>query len=134
MDEKAEVTTVDQYISQYPAEVQERLNQMRITIRAAAPDAAEILSYGMPAYAQEGNLVYFGAAKAHIGFYPTPLGIETFADEFAAYNGNKGSVQFPFDQPLPLDLVRRVTESRVQQNLARAAAKKGKRKNAGSFR
>jgi len=134
VEEKAEITTVDEYISQFPADVQERLRQMRTTIRAAAPDAEEILSYGMPAYRQEGNLVYFGAAKAHIGFYPTPLGVETFADEFAAYNGNKGSVQFPFDQPLPLDLVRRVTERRVEQNLAKAASKKDKRKNKGSFR
>lgn len=134
MDDNAKITTVEQYISQFPAEVQERLNQMRTTIRSAAPDAKEIISYGMPAYAQEGNLVYFGASKGHIGFYPTPLGVETFADEFAAYKGNKGSVQFPFDQPLPLELVRRVTESRVEQNLARAAAKKDKRKNAGSFR
>jgi uncharacterized protein YdhG (YjbR/CyaY superfamily) len=134
VDEKTEITTVDQYIGQFPADVQERLIQMRDTIRAAAPDAQEILSYGMPAYAQAGNLVYFGAAKAHIGFYPTPQGVETFAEEFSAYKGNKGSVQFPNNQPLPLDLVRRVTESRVEQNLAKAAAKKGKGKNSGSFR
>lgn len=134
MKEAEEIQTVDQYIAQYPSDVQERLRQMRTVIRAAAPDAEEILSYGMPAYRQEGNLVYFGAAKTHIGFYPTPLGVETFAKEFSAYKGAKGSVQFPNDAPLPLDLVRRVTESRVEQNLAKAAGKGKKKRPTGGFR
>lgn len=125
---KTPITSVDAYIEQFPAEVQERLNQMRTTIRAAAPDAQETLGYGMPAYVQEGPVVYFGAAKTHVGFYPTPLGVETFADEFARFKGAKGSVQFPNDEPLPLDLVRAVTEKRVEQNLAKAAGKKRKRK------
>ena len=124
MDAKPVITNVDEYIAQFAAPVQERLSQMRAACRAGAPEANEILSYGMPAYYQNGNLVYFGAAKSHIGFYPTPLGVDTFADEFAKYEGAKGSVQFPNDQPLPLDLVTRVTAKRVEQNLAKKPKKK----------
>lgn len=124
MENNEPIRTVDEYIAQFPADVQARLEQMRAACRAGAPEADEIISYGMPAYYQNGNVVYFGAAKKHIGFYPTPQGVESFADEFAKYPGAKGSVQFPHDQPLPLELVTRVTAKRVEQNLARKPKKK----------
>ncbi len=117
---KISFTTIDEYITAFPPDVQEKLEQMRVTIRAAAPDAVEKINYGMPTFAQNGNLVFFGAFKQHIGFYPTPSGIEAFKDELSVYKGAKGSVQFPLDEPLPLDLVRRIVEFRVAENLAKA--------------
>jgi uncharacterized protein YdhG (YjbR/CyaY superfamily) len=119
-------TTIDEYIAAYPPEIQTRLRAMRETIRAAAPDASEKISYGMPTFYFEGNLVYFGVAKNHIGFYPTPNGIEAFQEELAPYKGGKGSAQFPHDQPLPLDLVTRITQYRMEQNRTKAAKKRKK--------
>jgi uncharacterized protein YdhG (YjbR/CyaY superfamily) len=124
---QAAITTVDGYIAQFSPEVQTLLRLMRETIRAAAPDAKEIISYGMPAFAQEGNLVYFAAAKKHIGLYPTSSGVQAFEADLAAYAHSKGAVQFPIDQPLPLDLVTRIVTFRVAENLARAAEKARKR-------
>ena len=100
--------------------MQSVLQTLRQTIHQAAPDAVEKISYGMPTFTLKGNLVHFGAFKTHIGFYPTPSGIEKFKDELAVYKGAKGSVQFPLDEPLPLDLVRRIVEFRVEENLAKA--------------
>ena len=100
--------------------MQSVLQTLRQTIHQAAPDAVEKISYGMPTFTLKGNLVHFGAFKTHIGFYPTPSGIENFKDELAVYKGAKGSVQFPLDEPLPLDLVRRIVEFRVEENLAKA--------------
>jgi uncharacterized protein YdhG (YjbR/CyaY superfamily) len=105
---------------------------MRATIRAAAPDAVEAFSYGMPAFALKGNLVYFGAAKQHIGFYPTPSGITAFQEALASYKGAKGSVQFAHDQPLPLELVAQIVRFRVEENLAAAQAKATKRRGSAS--
>ncbi|MCB0245662.1 MAG: DUF1801 domain-containing protein, partial [Anaerolineae bacterium] len=110
----------DEYISGFPSDVQVVLQTLRQTIHQAAPDAVEKISYGMPTFTLKGNLVHFGAFKTHIGFYPTPSGIEKFKDELAVYKGAKGSVQFPLDEPLPLDLVRRIVEFRVEENLAKA--------------
>ena len=115
--------SVDEYIATFPAEIQAILEEMRSTIRAAAPDAEERISYQMPAFALHGNLVYFAAAKNHIGFYPTSSGIAAFQQELSAYDGSKGAVRFPIGQPLPLDLIRRMVEFRVAENLSRAAAK-----------
>ncbi len=117
-------TTIDEYIAAYPEAVQARLRAMRETIRAAAPDASEKISYGMPTFFYEGNLVYFGVSKNHIGFYPTPNGIEAFQEELAPYKSGKGSAQFPHDQPLPLDLVTRITQYRLEENRAKAAKKR----------
>lgn len=122
--------TIDEYIASFPADVQEILQQIRQTIRQAAPEATEALSYQLPTFKLHGNLVHFGAFKTHIGFYPAPSGVEQFKVELAAYKGAKGSVQFPLDQPMPLDLIRRITEFRVAENLAKAAAKKRKKKSA----
>jgi len=120
-------TTIDQYIAMFPEDVQAVLQQIRATIRAAAPDAVEKISYQMPTFAQNGNLVHFGAFKSHIGFYPVPTGIDAFKDELAVYKQGKGSVQFPLDQPMPLDLITRIVRFRVQENLTKAQAKASKK-------
>jgi len=125
--QKAGFTSIDEYIASFPADVQERLRQMRAVIREAAPEAQEKISYQMPTFFLYGNLVHFAAFKNHIGFYPAPRGIEAFKDELAAYEGAKGSVQFPLDQPLPLDLVRRIVQFRVADQLQNAKAKKSKK-------
>ena len=126
--QKTGFQTIDEYIAACPADVQTRLQALREAIHAAAPEAAERISYGMPAFAQDGILVYFAALKHHIGFYPTPSGIDAFADELASYRSTKGAVQFPLDQPLPLDVVAKVVRFRVEENRARAAARAGKKK------
>ncbi|HEX2912719.1 MAG TPA: DUF1801 domain-containing protein [Chloroflexia bacterium] len=120
---KASFSTIDEYIALFPEEVRALLESVRNTIKAAAPEAEERISYQMPAFAQHGNLVYFAALKDHIGFYPTGSGIEAFKEELAGYKTTKGSVKFPFDQPLPLDLITRIVQLRVSENLARARAK-----------
>ncbi|QQS21865.1 DUF1801 domain-containing protein [Candidatus Saccharibacteria bacterium] len=108
--------TVDDYIGQFHSDVRERLETMRRTIREVSPGAEESMAYGMPAYKLHGKpLVYFAGYKNHIGFYATPNGHETFKTDFAKYKQGKGSVQFPHDQPLPVDLVRRVVVYRVKQ-------------------
>jgi uncharacterized protein YdhG (YjbR/CyaY superfamily) len=108
--------TIDDYIAGYPADVQAILQQIRQTIHETAPEATEAISYGMPTFKLNGNLVHFGAFKNHIGFYPVPSGMEAFKDELAAYKQGKGSVQFPLDKPMPLDLIRRIVEFRVQES------------------
>jgi uncharacterized protein YdhG (YjbR/CyaY superfamily) len=121
--------SIDEYIASFPPDIQARLEAMRATIRAAAPDAEEKISYQMPTFFLKGNLVHFAAFKQHIGFYPAPRGIEAFKDQLSKYKGSKGAVQFPLDQPLPLDLVSRIVRFRVAENLAAAEAKarKGKK-------
>ncbi len=113
--------TVDAYIAGFPDEAQVRLQEVRRTIQQAAPKATEKISYAMPTFVLEGNLVHFAAFKNHIGFYPVPTGIEAFQDELAGYKQGKGSVQFPLDQPLPLALIGRITQFRVNENKQKAA-------------
>jgi uncharacterized protein YdhG (YjbR/CyaY superfamily) len=120
-------TTIDEYIATCAEAVQPLLRELRATIRAAAPDAHEKISYQMPTFALHGNLVHFAAFQHHIGFYPGSSGIAAFAAELAIYKGGKGSVQFPLDQPLPLELVSRIVEYRVAENLENAARKTAKR-------
>jgi len=108
---------IDDYISRYPAEVQQLLQKMRQTITKAAPKAEEKISYGIPALRLEGMLVWFAAFKNHIGFYPGAGAIKIFKEELSSYKAAKGSVQFPFDQPLPLALVSRMVKFRVKQNV-----------------
>ena len=108
----------------FPDDVRTILNQVRQTIRAAAPEAQETINYQMPTFTLNGNLVHFAGFKNHIGFYPTPTGIEAFKDELSAYKGAKGSVQFPLDQPMPLSLIRRMVEYRVRENSERKPRKK----------
>ncbi|MCU0485752.1 MAG: DUF1801 domain-containing protein [Anaerolineales bacterium] len=118
--------TIDEYIAAFPEEVQLRLNEMRAAIRAAAPEAIEKISYQMPTYYLKGNLVHFAAHQRHIGFYPAPSGIEAFKEDLAAYHSAKGSVQFPFDQPLPLELIQKIVQFRVGENFRNAQNKSRK--------
>jgi uncharacterized protein YdhG (YjbR/CyaY superfamily) len=114
--EKKSYTSIDEYMKDLPLEVREKLEQVRATVREAAPEAKEKISYNMPAFTLNGNLVYFAAFKSHIGFYPIPSGIEAFKEELAKYQQGKGSVQFPLDQPMPLDLIRRIVLFRAEEN------------------
>lgn len=121
--EKKTPATVDEYISAYPEDVQQRLQAIRAAVRNAAPEAQEVISYGVPTFQLNGNLVSFGAAKKHIGFYPTPGAVEAFQQQLSAYKGAKGSVQFPFDQPLPLDLIAEIVKFRVEQQQKKKRSK-----------
>ncbi len=114
--------TIDEYIARFPAEVQAHLEAIRRTIREAAPEAQETISYQVPTFTLHGNLVHFAAFKKHIGFYPTPSGIEKFAKQLAKYESAKGSVQLPLDRPMPLALIGKIVKFRVRENLARANA------------
>lgn len=118
--------SVDEYIAGFPEDVQLLLDQVREAIKKAAPMAEEVISYQMPAYKLNGMLVYFAAFSKHIGFYPAASGIAAFKKELSIYKGAKGSVQFPHNKPLPLDLIVRVVEYRVQENLQKAEFKKKK--------
>lgn len=110
-------TTTDEYIAQFPPDVREKLQQMRAVMKEAAPDAVEKISYQMPTFYLNGNLVHFAAYARHIGFYPAPSGIEAFKEELSQFKGAKGSVQFPLDQPLPMDLISRIVRFRVTENM-----------------
>ena len=118
---------IDEYIAGFPEEIQEILQKIRMTIREEAPGAEEAIKYQIPTFILKGNLVHFAAFKNHIGFYPTPQGIEEFAAELAPYVSGKGSAQFPLDKPIPFDLIRRIVKLRVEKNLAKAEAKRKKR-------
>lgn len=115
--EKDNIQSIDEYIAQFPADVQGKLIEFRRVIIEAAPDATEKISYEMPTFFLHKNLVRFAAFKNHIGFYPAPSGIEAFKDELTAYKTSKGAIQFPIDKPLPLDLIARITAFRVAENL-----------------
>lgn len=118
---------IDKFIAAYPEEVQTVLNKVRATIREAAPGADETINYGIPTFTLNGNLVHFSAFKTHIGFYPTPSGVEKFKKELSKYEGAKGSVKFPLDQPIPYELIEKIVKFRVKENLAKAEAKKRKK-------
>ena len=111
--------TIDEYISAFPSDVQEALNAVRSCIAEAAPEAEQTINYGIPTFKLNGNLVHFAGYKGHIGFYPAPSGIEAFKEQLSIYKGAKGSVQFPLDQPIPLDLIRKITLFRKQENLTK---------------
>lgn len=108
------------YISQFPPDVQEKLNALRSAVLSVAPDAVEKISYGIPTFYLNGNLVHFAAYRHHIGFYPGASGIEQFQGELGGYKRSKGTVQFPLDGPLPLELVRRITAFRLSENRSNA--------------
>ena len=118
---------IDDYIAGFPDDVQVILQKIRMTIKKAAPNAEETIKYQMPTFTLQGNLVHFGAFKKHIGFYPVPTGIEAFKDELSVYEGGKGSVKFPLDKPMPYDLISKIVQFRVQENLKNAEAKKKKK-------
>ncbi len=115
--------SIDEYILQFPLEVQEILKTLRNVIRESAPDAEEKISYQMPTFALHGNLVHFAAHKNHIGFYPTPSAIEAFKNELSEYKGAKGSVQFPYSKPIPYELIKKIVEFRVDENIKQAKSK-----------
>jgi len=119
---------IDGYISQFPADVQAVLEQLRATIRHAAPEAKETISYMMPAFKQHGILVYFAAWKKHVGLYPPISGDKALEKAVAPYAGPKGNLQFPLDEPIPYDLIERIIKLRVKQDTAKAAARRKKRK------
>jgi len=122
------INNIDEYISSFPKEIQILLEQIRTTVRQAAPDAEEAIKYAMPTFVLNGNLVHFAAFKNHIGFYPVPSGIEAFKKELSVYKGAKGSVQFPLNKPMPLGLITKIVEFRVQENLEKTLKKKTKTK------
>ena len=123
-----QILNTDSYIAGFPEETGNLLKQLRETIIRAAPDAEEVISYQMPAYRYYGMLVYFAGYKKHIGFYPGASGIATFKNELSGYKGAKGSVQFPLNKPLPLELISKIVNFRVHQNLEKASAKAEKKK------
>ena len=110
-------STIDEYIVLFPKEIQEKLREIRRVIHETAPEATEKISYQMPTFFLNGNLVHFAAFKNHIGFYPAPTGLDTFKEEIDQYPHSKGAVQFPFDRPIPFDLVRRIVVFRREENL-----------------
>lgn len=118
--------SIDEYIAACPQELQPTLQELRATIRAAAPDATERMSYRMPAFYQNGDLVYFALFKEHIGFYPTGEGIEAFKKELSKWPGSKGAVQFPIGKPLPLKLITRIVKHRVAVNTPQSEGKRKK--------
>jgi uncharacterized protein YdhG (YjbR/CyaY superfamily) len=115
--------TIDEYISLYPLEVQELLQRVRMVINKAAPEAMEAIKYQLPTFVLNGNLVHFGAFKNHIGFYPAPSGISVFKQELSVYESGKGSIQFPMDKEIPFDLIGRIVQFRVQENLDKMKSK-----------
>lgn len=128
MDEKTKWNSIDEYISNFPDEIQSILEKIRTVIKKNAPDAIEVISYQMPAFKLEGILVYFAAHKEHIGFYPTSSGIEMFKNKLAGFTTSKGAVQFPLDKPVPYELIGKIVQFRVKENLERAAVKSKKKR------
>jgi uncharacterized protein YdhG (YjbR/CyaY superfamily) len=117
---------ITEYVNAFPPGTKVLLQQVRNAIKKAAPKAEEVISYNMPAFKQHGNLVYFAGYKNHIGFYPMPSAIKQFAKELSVYKGAKGSVQFPIDEPMPVNLITKIVKFRVKENLEKAAMKKSK--------
>ena len=120
-------TSVDEYIAAFPPEVRRILQRVRRVARAAAPEAREVISYRMPALKQNGVLVYFAAFKNHIGLYPPISGDADIAKAVAPYAGEKGNLRFPLDEPIPYDLIARITALRLKQDLAKAVLKRAKK-------
>lgn len=118
---------VDGCFADFPADTQKKLKQLRAIIKKTLPAAAEIISYNMPAYKQNGVLVYFAGYKNHVGFYPTPAPIKVFKDELLNYKTSKGAIQFAIDKPLPASLITKIVLYRAQEDLLKAAAKKNVR-------
>jgi uncharacterized protein YdhG (YjbR/CyaY superfamily) len=126
MMERQNFNSIDEYIASFPEDMQELLQQVRTTIRNAAPNATERISYGIPTFFLNGNLVHFGGYKSHVGFYPGAEGIEVFKDRLSSYPLSRGTVRFPSDKPIPFDLIKEITEFRVNQNLGKKKLKKEK--------
>ncbi len=124
--DKTGFTSIDEYIATFPEDIQKILQQFRAVVHAAAPQAEEKISYQMPTFFLNGNLVHFAAFKNHIGFYPTPHGIQAFQEELSQYAGAKGSIRFPIDEPMPWELIGKIVQARVAENLEKAKPKRKK--------
>ena len=129
---KAVFNTIDDYILSFEGQIQLILHRVRETIRKAAPEATEKISYGMPTFYLKGNLVHFAAHTHHLGFYPAPSGLEAFRKEISRYKNSKGAVQFPFDKPVPYELIAEIVRFRVAENLEMATFRKQKRRRPGN--
>ena len=114
---------IDDYIASFPEEVRQKLSKLRQVIKEEAPDAEEKISYQMPTFVQNGNLVHFATFKNHIGFYPAPSGIERYQHELSRYKTSKGAIQFPLNEEIPFDLVREIVRFRLKENLEKSKAK-----------
>jgi uncharacterized protein YdhG (YjbR/CyaY superfamily) len=125
---KVTYESIDHYISSFPPDIQETLQNIRKVVRQAAPDAVEKISYQMPTFAQQGNVVHFAAFKNHIGFYPAPSGIIEFDQELAPYKAGKGTIQFSLGQPIPYDLITKIVKFRVAENMGKAERKSKQKK------
>jgi len=129
------INPIEQYIASFPKKVQLQLQELRNTIRAAAPDAEEVISYAMPTYKLFGNLVHFAGYKNHIGFYPAPSGISNFEKELVKYKTSKGAIQIPIDEQIPKGLIKEIVRFRITENKKNNEAKKSKKtcKNGHTF-
>jgi uncharacterized protein YdhG (YjbR/CyaY superfamily) len=125
---KTTFESIDEYILQFPVEVQEILKKLRKIIKESAPDAEEKISWQMPTFTLHGNLVHFAAHKNHIGFYPAPSGIYAFKHELSEYKGAKGSIQFPLKKPMPYELISKIVKFRAAENIQNAEDKLKKKK------
>lgn len=127
LKQKNKYETIDEYIKTFPKDIQNILEKVRQAIKESAPGAEEAISYQMPTFKLNGNLVHFAGYKNHIGFYPTPSGTEAFKKEIAVYRAGKGSIQFPIDKPIPISLIKKIVKFRVNES-AEAGIKSSKKK------
>ncbi len=127
-ENKVTPQSIDEYILNFPSEIQEILENIRKVIKEAAPEAEEKISYAMPTFVLHGNLIHFAAFKNHIGLYPTPSGIDNFKDELSKYKGAKGSIRFPLEEPIPYKLIGEITKFRVVENIKKAEEKSKRKK------
>jgi len=114
---RQQIESIDEYIHSFPEHIQKKLEELREAIKEQAPQAQEKISYQMPTFFLNGNLVHFAAYSEHIGFYPTPSGIDAFKSELSKYKNAKGSVQFPIEEPLPIELIKKIVKFRVEENI-----------------
>ncbi|MEO5599765.1 MAG: DUF1801 domain-containing protein [Cyclobacteriaceae bacterium] len=125
---KTKPENIEEYIATFPKEVQSILQEVRTAIGKAAPEADETINYQMPTFKLHGNLVHFAGYKNHVGFYPAPSGIEAFKKQLSVYKGAKGSVQFPLDQPMPLELISKIVKFRVKETMEKESSKQKTKK------
>jgi uncharacterized protein YdhG (YjbR/CyaY superfamily) len=121
MERRKAASDINEYIARYPDNVQKILQKIRMTIRKAAPGAEEAIKYQIPTFTLNGNLIHFAAYKNHIGFYPAPRGAQAFKSELSRYEGGKGTVRFPLDEPIPVALISRIVKFRVKANRKKSA-------------
>ena len=121
MEKKKHFNTIDEYIATFPKQIQHILQELRRVIRESAPQAKEAISYQIPTFKLNGNLVHFAAFKDHIGFFPTSSGVAAFRKELLEYETSTGTIRFPLDKPMPFDLIRKIVKYRVSENLQQRA-------------